>query len=317
MVRSYSGRGRGSCAKEMTSSKWTSVLELDPQRSIRAGSDKALCDAIRRGADLKILTDFHHNEHIDTSSSSNERITETSEFHLTYLVEDRWTAAFMTLRQPVVLPHSFGTRPSMSCFMYNQDGHQAIARMYLDGPPIKGGLGPSPALPPENMPKYHALEAWDGQSNGPSMNFIYDFDVYKFYVRDDWEEVLHTGPDGETISGSIDALGDAFSGGKDVKVGVKGVCDDLASEGGAVEHEVFIQTGFNYYYTEKKLFMAETHPVIRCRAAIPMWYVSKGWDFGWLFVRTDGFVERLVYDPYTLENRKIDSRQAIRWFVRG
>ena len=47
---------------------WTSVLELNSRRWVTAGSPTALCDAIRRGADLRIHTDFVHNEHFDTQS---------------------------------------------------------------------------------------------------------------------------------------------------------------------------------------------------------------------------------------------------------
>ena len=40
-----------------------SVLELDMNRNIISGSPKDLRDAIRRGADLRIYTEFRHNEH--------------------------------------------------------------------------------------------------------------------------------------------------------------------------------------------------------------------------------------------------------------
>jgi hypothetical protein len=301
----------------LPSNSWKSVLEMDSGRHVTRGSGDALTDAIRRGADLRIRTDFHHNEHIDTTSPNSDLIVETSEFRVTYLVDDRWSAGLMSLRQPVDLPKGLGPRPSMSCFMYNQDGHQAIARIYLDGPPVKGGLGPSPALPPPNMPKYHALEAWDAESNGPSMNFIYDFDVYEYFVRDDWQEALHTDANGGVVSGSVRDLTDAFRSGRDVKVSIRGICSDLASEEErAVDHEVFVQTGFNYYYTKQELFTTETHPIVRVRPGIPMWYVSRGWDLAWCFVRTDGFVQTLSYDPYTLQHRKKDSHNAMRWFVR-
>src|SRR4051812_702256 len=119
-------------------------LTLDGDRSIRAGSPAALADAIRRAADLRIATEFRHNEHIDTSSGSRELIREVAEFRVTYLIEDRWSAGIMTLRQPVDLPDGFGPRPSMSFFLYNQDGQQAIARPFLDRQPATGARGPSP-----------------------------------------------------------------------------------------------------------------------------------------------------------------------------
>ena len=111
------------------------ALSLDAKRRVRDGSAGALAAAIRRGADLHIGTEFRHNEHVDTSSDNPETVRELAEFRTTYLVEDRWTAGIMTLRQPVSLPDAFGPRPSMSFFLYNQDGTQAIARPHLDDAP--------------------------------------------------------------------------------------------------------------------------------------------------------------------------------------
>ncbi|RKX97226.1 MAG: hypothetical protein DRZ90_06885, partial [Spirochaetes bacterium] len=64
-----------------TMKSWKNVLELSSNRNIVSGSEKALCDAIGRGADLRIYTEFRHNEHIDTSSDNNDLISEVSEFH--------------------------------------------------------------------------------------------------------------------------------------------------------------------------------------------------------------------------------------------
>src|SRR5689334_12610037 len=41
-------------------------LTLNGDRTIRAGSYAALADAIRRAADLRVATEFRHNEHINT-----------------------------------------------------------------------------------------------------------------------------------------------------------------------------------------------------------------------------------------------------------
>ena len=165
---------------------WTCPLVLDSSRQIVAGSQDALVRAIRRGADLRIYTEFRHNEHIDVRSPSDEKVREVAEFAVTYLVEDRWAAGLMSLRQPVSLPDGFGPRPSMSFFLYNQDGHQALGRPHLDGQKTV----PAPEGGPHPMPKYHLLDSHDPATNAPSHNFIYDFDIYKFYVVDTWEEVL-------------------------------------------------------------------------------------------------------------------------------
>lgn len=301
----------------MRESSWNCVLELGTDRSIVSGSEDALCDAIRRGADLRIYTEFHHNEHIDVTSDNPELIREVADFRVTYLIDDRWTAGIMTLRQPISLPDGFGPRPSMSFFMYNQNGQQAIARPYLDGGPMAGTVGPAPLDDHSAMPKYHQHDGWDAGTNAPSSNFIYDFDWYRFCVRDDWGEVLAHGPDGRVVAGSIDTLVEAFSQGCEVKVAIGRLCADMADDPSqAVDHEVFIQIGSCYYYTERKLFIAATHPLVRVKPAIPLRYASKGWDFGWLMPRSDGFVAGLLYDPYTLRYHRSEGRYALRWFVR-
>jgi hypothetical protein len=105
--------------KEPFMPDWTSALELDTNRRVISGSSEALANAIRQGADLRIYTEFRHNEHIDVTSTNDDLIREVAEFRETLLVDDRWTAGFMTLRQPVELPDAFGARPSMSLFLYN------------------------------------------------------------------------------------------------------------------------------------------------------------------------------------------------------
>jgi hypothetical protein len=295
---------------------WKCVLELDAGRNVAAGGAAALADAIRRGADLRIGTQFVHNEHIDVASPSAEPIREVAEFGVTYLLRDSWSAGIMSLRQPISLPLGFGPRPSMSLFLYNQDGRQAIARPHLDGLPAEGELGPAAPDPPPDMPKYHAQGSWDAGTNAPSGNFVYDFDFYRYFVRDAWREVLAHDADGRVLSGSVDALVEAFSRGHEVKVGVRGLCSDLAGSS-SVEHEVFVRIGSSYYYTQQALFMAGSHPVVRVKPGVPLLYESRGWDFGWLMVRTDGRVVYRRCDPYTLEFQDRSARHPIRWFVDG
>jgi hypothetical protein len=214
----------------ITAPAWRSVLTLDQGRNIVAGSPDALRAALRHGADLRIYSEFRHNEHIDPASANDETIQETMDMRATYLIDERWCAGIITLRQPVALPDGFGPRPSLSFFLYNEDGQQAIARPYLDGAPVTSPLGPSPPNDHAAMPKYHELDNWDAGSNAPSSNFIYDFTTLRYFVRDDWTEALHHTAAGETISGSLDALVDAFTQGAEIKVGLRGLCADLAAD---------------------------------------------------------------------------------------
>jgi len=291
---------------------WTSVLELDQKRNMTAGSEAALADAIRRGADLRIYTEFIYNEHIDPTSKNPELVKEVSDFPVTYLVDDRWTAGIMTFRMPICPPEGFGPRPSMSFFMYNQNGRQAIARPFLDGRPAAGKPGPSPLDDHSDMPKYHQLDAWDSATNAPSSNFIYDFERFRYCVRDQWQEVFSHDADGKPLAGSIDALAAAFERGNEVKVAIRGLCRDL---GGNPNHELFTQTGPGYYNTQQKLFSTGSRPIVRVKPNIPLQYESNAWDFGWLMPRTDGYVARWLCNPYTLEFKKSDGHYPIRWFV--
>ena len=296
---------------------WKSAYQLDTSRHRISGSEKELAAAIRRGADLRIRTEFKHNEHIDPSSDNSERIQEVAEFAETYLIDDRWVAGIMTLRQPISLPNAFGPRPSMSFFLYNQDGQQAIARPFLDGGEVVAEPGPSKPEDFDNIPKYHAFDAWDTGTNAPSHNFVYDFDLFHYLVRDDWTEVLSHTAEGQVVSGSPQELGRQVAQGKEVKVAIRGLCADLTEDPDkAIDHEVFIKTGSCYYYTEQQLFIAGTHPLVRVKPAVPLHYESRGWDFGWLIARTDGFVARLLLNPYTLQFERTQCKHPIRWWVR-
>jgi hypothetical protein len=168
------------------------------------------------------------------------------------------------------------------------------------------------------MPKYHMLDNFDSDTNAPSHNFIYDFDVFRYNVSDSWQEVFANDEHGEVNSGSLEQLIDSFSSGCEIKIGVEGLCDELIGNKDVtlLPHEVFVQAGPGYYYTDQKLFIAESHPVVRVSPNVPLRYKSNNWDFGWIMARTDG---RIVYrrcDPYTLKFNDIALNKAVRWFVR-
>ena len=119
------------------------------------------------------------------------------------------------------------------------------------------------------------------------------------------------------LSGSLAELVEAFSSGCSIKVGIDDLCVDLASESQpAANHEVFVQGGSAYYYTEQKLFIIGSHPLVRVSPRVPMQYASRNWDFGWLMVRSDGHVVYRRCDPYSLSFSDHATRNAVRWFVR-
>lgn len=304
-----------------TPKAWREVLRLSDRFERIGGGVEELRNAVRAGSDLRIYSEFRHNEHIDTTSACSELIRETMDMRTTYLIEDRWAAGALTLRQPVELPHGFGPRPSLSLFLYNEDGSQAVARPFLDGAPAPGARGPSAAAAPADMPRYEALDAWDTGTNAPSSNFRYAFDRLRYLVREDWTEVLHTDRDGGVRSGSLAAMTEAFSSGCEWKVGIRGICADLPARtggdgDGGSEHELFIQGGSCYLYTERRLLIVSTHPFVRVTPAIPLRYTSSGWDYAWAVARSDGKVALLAYNPYTLLPTRTEHRCEVRWFCR-
>src|SRR5690606_15065135 len=108
------------------------------------------------------------------------------------------------------IPTGFGPRPSMSFFLYNQDGHQAIARPFLDGQPASATLGPSPLDDHSAMPRYHQFDSWDAGTNAPSSNFIYYFESYTFLVNDRGQWVYAHATSGHPVSAALSALIDGF-----------------------------------------------------------------------------------------------------------
>lgn len=270
-----------------------------------------------RGADLRILSGFYHNEHVDTTSPEHELVEESMDMRVTYVIDDRWCAGVQSLRQPVELPDRFGPRPSLSLFLYNENGLQAIARPYLDGPPATGVQDSHPPHQYPEMPKYVEFERYDDGTNAPSSNFIYYFESLRYLVWDGWTEAYHHLADGTVVSGSAEAMHDALRRGCEFKVGIKNICDDLTNSGSeALPHWVFVNAGACYFYTEKKYMVTGTFPLPRIRPNVPLVYQSNGWDYGWLILRSDGHVAELIYDPYTLQPRRSTRRCEIRWFYR-
>lgn len=296
---------------------WQSALSLDESLNVTYGSPENLLLRASRGADLRIATSFRHNEHIDTSSDNPDLIEEVMDLRVVYVLENRWVAGVTTLRQPVELPHGFGPRPSMSYFLYNQDANQGIARPYLDGPPVAGTPGPSTLQDHSAMPRYHEFSRFDDGTNAPCSNFRYDFDEYRFLVKDDWYEVLHHDEHGHVLSGSLQDLYRAFRHGMEFKVAIHNLATDLAPPHAAVmSHDVIVQGGAGYFYTGEKRFLLATHPVVRIAPSIPLQYASENWDVGWYLCRTDGYVAGLIYNPRTLVPRRTFTRHALRWLCR-
>ncbi len=98
-------------------------------------------------------------------------------------------------------------------------------------------------------------------------------------MRDGWQEVLSHSEDGTVLSGSVDKVAEASMRGCEIKVGIRDLGRDL-SEVPNMDHKWFVQAHSNYYYTEQKLLITGTQPIVRLRPAIPLTYTSGAWDCG-------------------------------------
>jgi hypothetical protein len=304
---------------------WTLALELAPDRSVKAGSKTDLAAAIRRGADLRVYTEFLFEEHIvpggNGDPSQNGLIREVIDFRETILVGDGHVGGITTQRQPLEPPFGFnGTEPRMSFFMYTSDGDQALAGLVLGGvegapPPGQRTIDP----PPADMPKMGPQEYFDLGTSGPSRNFVYDMETYRYFVRDDWEEILGHDRDGRVTAGSFDALEAAQMAGREIKVGIQDLAADLtmrAAPGSAAAHTVFTPVGSGFLHTGPRLYAALTHPLVRVAAADPLRYGTGNWDVAWVFLRTDGHAVIRSLEPYARTWTDRPARFACRWFAR-
>lgn len=306
----------------MNAAGWTTVLELAPDRSVLNGSTEALVDAIGRGADLRIYTEFLYEEHIRPGGGDprlDGLIREVIDFRETLLVDQRYVAAITTLRQPLEPPHGFNGRdPKMSFFLYTMDGEQALANLEFGKEREWLPRGDRVVVPtPADMPKMGPQEFFDLGTSGPSRNFVYDMERYRFIVRDDWQEVLAHDADGHITGGSFEALEAAQVGGREIKVGIRDLAADLAPEDQALPAaETFSLIGSGFLHVAPRLYVALTHPLVRIAADVPIRYRSGNWDVAWVFLRSDGQAQVRRLDPYARAWEDRPARFACRWFAR-
>lgn len=308
----------------MTDSHWNCVLALRADRSVAAGNVASLCDAIRQGADLRVYTEWTYDEHIAPDLAHPDPrhhglLQEIIDMRETMLVDDRYAAGITTLRQPLTPGLGFNPNagPRASFFLYGMDGQQSCANLLLDDTPPTAAPGGSRTSPRRmDMPKMGEMEENDLGTLAPSRNFIYDFEVYRYFVREDWTLLLAHDESGRVTLGSWEAFHEAHRNGREFKVGIAGLCADLAPAGASWAHEVFTLVGSGWVHTALRRYEALSHPLVRVAPGIPLKYRSRQWDVSWVFLRTNGHATVRSLDPYTRVFRDWETRLSCRWFVR-
>ena len=137
-----------------------------------------------------------------------------------------------------------------------------MARRYLDGHPGKA------VVEDRSGSGYEILDRFDEGTPAPSENAMYAYREYRWWVRNDWEEVLRHDAEGTVVDGSLEAVQDAFRAGKEIKVGVARLCDTLTpEEETSMDHEVFVGMGPIYNHQDQGFLGGEFQPIVRacCR----------------------------------------------------
>lgn len=293
--------------------EWFCALTLDEDRNVVTGNYEMLAAAVAQAADVRCYTTFDYGEHMAAPGSEVGLVQEMMNFPVTYWLDGGRVAGIQTTRYPADCSLGFQPYPSLSFFMYNDNGQFGVARPYLDGRKGKATLVDEDQL----GPKYHILERFDDETPCPSENALYQFGEYRWWVRDNWEKVLSHEGDGTVLSGSLRALQDAFRSGKEIKVGVRDLCATLVREGEeVVKHEVFVQMSPVYNHQAQGFLGGESQPIVRVAPSVPMRYQPENWNYGWILPRTDGVVHQLIINPYTHAFIRTQCRCAVRWFVR-
>lgn len=305
-------------------SNWSCALELNADRSVATGSHLELTEAIGRGADLRVYTEWLFEEHIapdlpEPDPAHNGLLQEIIDMRETVLIDDQYVAGITTLRQAIVPVIGFNpTAPNrMSFFMYGMDGQQACACLILDGISMQAEPGANRIAPaPANMPGMSDTEENDIGTTGPSRNFIYEMERYRYFVRDEWTLILEHDEAGNIISGSWEAFREAHLAGREFKAGIRNLCADLANPSGKIGHETFTLLGSGWIHASQKRYEALSHPLVRVAPGTPMKYRSSNWDISWVYLRTNGLASIRSLNPYNRTFRDHEMRLACRWFVR-
>lgn len=297
---------------------WTCVQELDANRHPVTGSDRAVSEAVARGADLRVYTEWRFEEHVapdlNRPAETDEcgLMQEVIDFRQTIFVEPSYAVGVTTLRQAILPIAGFNPQgvPRMSFFMYDVQGRQRCANVLLDDNAAPAEAGNVRIMPMrDDMPLMSEVELHDENTKAPSTNFIYRMERYRYFVRDDWREVLAHDATGEVASGSFEALHTAHHAGCDLKVAIRNLA-------GGDTHEIISPVGTSWVHTTRAALESLTHPLVRVRGATPLKYSSGNWDVAWIFVSTTGKATVRRLDPYRRVFVDEATQLACRWFAR-
>jgi hypothetical protein len=229
-------------------------------------------------------------------------VEETGTLQTSWVFDDKHVGGLQTLRHPLDCGLGIRTRPSMSLWVFNVAARQRSAFVPLDGTPAKNATGQWVHV--DNTPYDRSAE-----------NLVPT--RYRWWARDDWEEVCAHDETGKASLGGWEELRKAVDGGRRVKVGIRYLWSYLTPEGeDAPTHEVFVECTSEFSHLDQGFFGALTQPTFLLRPCVPLSFTGESFASGWLVVRTDGQVQRQILNPTTMQWEQSWTRHSLRWFVR-
>ena len=211
--------------------------------------------------------------------------------------------------------------PKMSFFMYTDGRRAGAANLVFGAPPETGRPARASgrwSLHPPTCPRSGTQEFFDLGTSGPSRNFVYDMEAYRFFVRDEWEEILAHDAAG-TVTGRLVRGPGGGPGrrprdqGRDSRPGRRA---RIAGHVAGAARNVHPRRVWLHPCSSGSLRDTDPPAGPDCRRTFPIRYGSGNWDVAWIFLRTDGQATVRRLDPWTRVWEDRPTRFACRWFAR-
>lgn len=260
-----------------------------------SGSVAAVAEAVRRGDDLRRFSTFQ--------LEGTGLVEETMTLQTTWVFDDDHVGGLQTLRHPVEAGLGASMQPTWALWIFNVAASQRSAFIPLDGQPMPNATGKWTTV--ENDP--YGSEA---ETHVPKQ--------YHWWTRSGWKEICIHDQNGDPSLGSWEDIRKAANDGCIFKVGIKNLWTHLAPRDQEVpDHEVFVECATDFAHIDDKFVGSLTQPTFLLQPCTPLRFIDERFRPGWLVVRSDGRVQRLVFDPATMNWERAWDRHAIRWFARS
>ncbi len=220
----------------------------------------------------------------------------------TWVFDDGNVGGLQTLRHPVNAGLGADMQASLALWIFNVAARQCSAFVPLNGQPMPNAKGKWAAV--YNDPYGSEPEAFT-----PTR--------YHWRSRGGWEEICAHDENGSVRSGGWEAIRAAVNDGCTLKAGIRNLWSHLTPPSEETpDHDVFIECATDFAHVDDRFFGSLTQPTFLVQPSTPLRFTDERFRPGWLVVRSDGWVQRLVLNPSSMQWERTWDRHAVRWFAR-